>query len=126
MIADDGTGARLLLGSIVRSTGELSILQTAAVGTDVSAPTALTWYDADHLLVVAQTAAGSEPYEVPVDGDRSTAMGVLTDMVSITAAGTLNPLYAGLQTNSDHLARSIGVGELWSLFEGGSSATYPG
>jgi hypothetical protein len=51
---------------------------------------------------------------------------VLTDMVSITAAGTLNPLYAGLQTNSDHLARSIGVGELWSLFEGGSSATYPG
>jgi hypothetical protein len=126
MIADDGTGARLLLGSIVRSTGELSILQTAAVGTDVSAPTALTWYDADHLLVVAQTAAGSEPYEVPVDGDRSTAMGVLTDMVSITAAGTLNPLYAGLQTNSDHLARSIGVGELWSLFGGGSSATYPG
>jgi hypothetical protein len=126
MIADNGTGARLLLGAVIRSTGELSILQTAAVGTDVSAPIALTWYDADHLLVVAQTAAGSEPYEVPVDGDRSTAMEIQPNMVSITAAGTLNPMYAGLQTNSDHLDRSIGVGELWSLFGAGSSATYPG
>jgi hypothetical protein len=45
-------------------------------------------------------------------------------MVSIAAAGSLNPLYAGLQTN--HVARSIGFSGLWSLFVSGSSATYPG
>lgn len=126
MIADSGTGASLLLGAVIRSPGQVSILQTVAVGTDVSAPTALTWYDADHLLVVAQTTAGSALEEVPVDGDHSTSMGVEPNMVSITAAGSSNPLYAGLQANPGHLARSIGVGELWSLFVPGSSATYPG
>ena len=126
MIADTGTGARLLLGAIVRGSGQLSILQTVAVGTDVSTPSALTWYDADHLLVVAQTTAGPGLEEVPIDGDRSTAMGVEPSMISITAAGTANALYAGLQTNPTHLARSIGVSELWNLFVPGSSATYPG
>jgi hypothetical protein len=126
MIADTGTGARLLLGAMIRSSGQLSILQTVAVGTDVSTPSALTWYDADHLLVVAQTAAGPGLEEVPVDGDRSTAMGVEPSMISITAAGTTNALYAGLQTNPGHLARSIGVSELWNFFVSGSSAAYPG
>ncbi len=126
MIADDATGAHLLLGAIIRSAGEVTILQTAAVGTDVPAPIALTWYDADHLLVVAQTSAGPGLEEVPVNGDRSTIMGVEANMVSITAAGSFNSLYAGLQTNPDHLARSIGFGELWSVYVPGSSATYPG
>jgi hypothetical protein len=126
MIADTGTGSRLLLGAIIRSSGQLSILQTVVVGTDVSAPSALTWYDTDHLLVVAQTAAGPGLEEVPVDGDRSTAMGVEPSMISITAAGTTNALFAGLQTNPSHVARSIGVSELWSFFVSGSSATYPG
>lgn len=128
MIAGSGTGARLLLGAIVRSGSQLSVLQTVAVGADVSAPSALTWYDADHLLVVAQSAAGPELEEVPVDGDRSTPMGVQPTMVSVTAAGPLNPLYAGLQTNPNpsHLVRSIGLGELWNLFVPGSSANYPG
>ena len=124
MIAGSGPAARLLLGAIVRAGTQLSVLQTVAVGTDVSAPSALTWYDADHLLVVAQSAAGPRLDEVPVDGDRSTAMGVQPNMVSIAAAGPSNPLYASLQTS--HLARSIGVGELWSMFVSGSSATYPG
>jgi lipoprotein LpqB-like beta-propeller protein/sporulation and spore germination protein len=125
MIVNSAAGSRLLLGAIVRGSGQLSILQTVAVGADVSDPSALTWYDADHLLVVAQSSAGPGLDEVPVDGDHSTAMGVQPGMVSITAAGPLNALYASLQTNPAHLARSIGVGELWNLFVPGSSASYP-
>jgi hypothetical protein len=125
MIVNSAAGPRLLLGAIVRGDGQLSILQTVAVGADVSDPSALTWYDADHLLVVAQSSAGPGLDEVPVDGDHSTAMGVQPGMVSVTAAGPLNALYASLQTNPGHLARSIGVGELWNLFVPGSSATYP-
>jgi hypothetical protein len=117
-------GGRLLLGAIVRSGGKISILQNVAVGTDVTDPTALSWYDADHLLVVAQSTVGPTLDEVPVDGDSSTVIGVQTNMVSIAGAGSLNPLYAGLQTN--HLARSIGFSGLWSVFVPGSSATYPG
>jgi hypothetical protein len=116
-------GGRLLLGAIVRSGGKISILQNVAVGTDVTDPMALSWYDADHLLVVAQSTAGPTLDEVPVDGDTSTVIGVQPNMVSIAAAGSLNPLYAGLQT---HVARSIGFSGLWSLFVSGTSATYPG
>jgi Lipoprotein LpqB beta-propeller domain/Sporulation and spore germination len=121
MITSHGS---LLLGAIIRDGNQVSILQSVAVGTDVTDPSALTWYDADHLLVVAQSSVGPRLEEVPVDGDRSTAMGVEPNMVSITAAGPLNPLYAGQQT--DHLLRSIGVGELWSSFVPGTSAVYPG
>jgi Lipoprotein LpqB beta-propeller domain len=118
-----GSG-RLLLGSVARDGGQVFVLQTVAVGTDVADPSALSWYDADHLLVVGQSTAGPSLEEVPVDGDRSTAMGVEPDMMSVTAAGPLNRLYAGLQTN--RVVWSIGVGELWNLFGSGTSPTYPG
>jgi hypothetical protein len=121
MITSSG---RLLLGAVVRAGGQISVLQTVAVGTDVADPSALSWYDADNLLVVAQPTAGSTLEKVPVDGDRSTPMGVEPDMVSITAAGSSNPLYAGLETN--HVVRLIGFGELWGPFGPGISATYPG
>jgi hypothetical protein len=118
-----GSG-RLLLGAVLRDGGQTTVLRTVAVGTDVVGPSALSWYDADHLLVVGQSTAGPSLEEVPVDGDRSTAMEAQPDMISITAAGPLNQLYAGLQTN--RVVRSVGVGELWSLFGAGSSPTYPG
>jgi hypothetical protein len=124
MIVGRGPEARLLLGAIVNYLGQKSIEQTVAVGADVSAPSALTWYGADYLLVVAQSAAGTTLEEVPADGGPSSAVEGSPDMVSITAAGLLNPLYASLDGN--HLARSIGLGELWSEFAPGSSATYPG
>jgi hypothetical protein len=45
-------------------------------------------------------------------------------MVSIAAAGPDNGLFVGLQTG--HLAKSVGLGELWNQFAEGSAATYPG
>ena len=45
-------------------------------------------------------------------------------MVSIAAAGPDNGLFVSLQTG--HLAKSVGLGELWNQFAEGSAATYPG
>ena len=45
-------------------------------------------------------------------------------MISITAAGPQNSLFATLQTGQ--LARSAGLGELWSTPLPGRDATYPG
>jgi hypothetical protein len=130
MIAHVGTSAsggpewEVLLGAIVRPPG-LVILSTAGqIGADLGRPSALSWYDADHLLVVNQAASGPQLEEVPVDGDRSAYNGIEPDMTSIAAAGPRNPLFAGLETGQ--LAKSLGLSELWNQFGPGRAVTYPG
>jgi WD40 repeat protein len=122
-----GTGSEkeVLLGAIVRTTNNLVMLSTAGqIGADLKLPSALAWYDADHLLVVNQAASGPQLDEVPVDGDRSSYQGPEPDMTSIAAAGPHNHLFAGLGTGN--LVRSIGLGELWTQFAAGRAVTYPG
>ena len=48
---------------------------------------------------------------MPVNGDRSTFQSIEPGMISITAAGPHNDLFASLSTGS--LAPSAGLGELW-------------
>jgi hypothetical protein len=125
--ASGGTGpeTEVLLGAIVRTTPQQVTLTTAGqVGADLSLPSALSWYDADHLLVVNQAGPGPQLEEVPVDGDRSSYQGPEPDMTSIAAAGPRNGLFVGLQTG--YLAKSVGLGELWSQFAPGRAVTYPG
>jgi hypothetical protein len=45
-------------------------------------------------------------------------------MVSITAAGSLNPLYLGMSVG--RLENSGGIGELWRDIMAGRDAAYPG
>ncbi len=133
MIASVGTGAsggsspetEVLLGAIVRTTEQVVMMSSAGqIGADLTRPSALSWYDADHLLVVNQAASGPQLEEVPVDGDRSSYQGNEPDMTSIAAAGPHNSLFVGLETG--HLARSVGLGELWDQFAEGRAVTYPG
>lgn len=124
MITRSGSDTHVLLAAIVRTGDQVMLSSAGQLGADLSAPSALSWYDADHLLVVNQSAAGPQLEEVPVDGDRSSNQGIEPDMMSIAAAGPHNSLFAGLQTG--YLAKSVGLGELWSTFLVGRDATYPG
>ena len=130
MIASVSTAQRpgrteVLLGAIVKTSDSQVMLSSAGqIGADLTQPSALTWYDADHLLVVNQASSGPQLEEVPVDGDRSSYQSIEPDMVSIAAAGPDNGLFVGLQTG--HLARSVGLGELWNQFAEGRAVTYPG
>ena len=128
MIASIRTGNGLvkavLLGAILRSNDQVTLSSAGQLGADLTRPSALTWYDADHLLVVNQASYGPQLEEVPVDGDRSSYQGIEPEMTSIAAAGPHNGLFVGLQTG--HLARSVGLDELWSQFAEGTAATYPG
>ncbi len=119
-----GPGNEVLLGAIFQSNGQVMLSSTVQIGADLTHPSALSWYDADHLLVVNQVPPGPELEEVPVDGDRSSSQGSEPDMTSIAAAGPGNSLFAGLQTG--YMARSVGLGELWSQFAPGRAVTYPG
>jgi Lipoprotein LpqB beta-propeller domain/Sporulation and spore germination len=118
------SGPEMWLTAIVNTNGQYTLSSPAKIGADLVAPSALSWYDADHLVVVNQSTAGPQLEQVPVDGDRSTYQGIEPDMVSIAAAGPDNSLFATLQTRN--LARSVGLGELWSPPMPGRAATYPG
>jgi hypothetical protein len=121
----NGLEPEVLLAAIVKTTNDQVMLSSAGqVGADLTRPSALTWYDADHLLIVNQASSGPQLEEVPVDGDRSSSQSIEPGMVSIAAAGPDNGLFVGLQTG--HLAKSVGLGELWNQFAEGSAATYPG
>ena len=121
----NGPEKEVLLAAIVKTTNDQVLLSSEGqVGADLAGPSALTWYDADHLLVVNQASSGPQLEEVPVDGDRSSSQSIEPGMVSIAAAGRGNGLFVGLQTR--HLAKSVGLGELWNQFAEGSAATYPG
>ena len=120
----NGLVKEVLLGAILRSNDQVTLSSAGQLGADLTRPSALTWYDADHLLVVNQASYGPQLEEVPVDGDRSAYQGIEPEMTSIAAAGPRNGLFVGLQTG--HLARSVGLGELWSPFAEGHAATYPG
>lgn len=121
-----GTGLRteVLLGAIVEANNQVTLSSAGQIGADLTSPSALTWYDADHLLVVNEVAAGPALEVVPVDGDRSSYQNIEPGMTSIAAAGPQNRLFAGLQ--GGHLARSVGLGELWTQLAGGRAVTYPG
>ena len=102
-IAQTGAGRLLELAAIDRgaqppgqrenpttrtSTGPSSIGQPVRLGPNITDPIALTWYDADNLLVLDGTGNGSTLWEVPVDGQPATELpGVLPGAVSITADG---------------------------------------
>jgi hypothetical protein len=124
MITKLTSGLEVRLAAIVKTNDQIMLSSAGQIGADVAAPSALSWYDADHLLVVNQPPAGPQLEEVPVDGDRSSYQGIEPDMTSIAAAGPNNKLFASLQTGN--LAKSAGLGELWSPAGPGRAATYPG
>jgi Lipoprotein LpqB beta-propeller domain len=126
VVTSNGTAPQteVLLGAIVETNSQVTLSSAGQIGADLAAPSALTWYDADHLLVVNEAASGPQLEVVPVDGDRSSYQSIEPGMASIAAAGPGNSLFAGLQ--GGHLARSAGLGELWTQFASGRAVTYPG
>lgn len=124
LIVSNAAGPHVLLAAVVHSGNQVTLASAGELGVDLVQPTALSWYDADHLLVVDQADSGPQLFEVPVNGNRSTFQSIEPGMTSITAAGPHNDLFASLQTGQ--LYRSFGLGELWSRPLQGRDAIYPG
>jgi hypothetical protein len=126
-IVQAGSGTEVELAAIDSGTpppGQLSapfdrmsIGQTVQLGPNVPHPVALTWYDADDLLVIDGAGAQTSLWEVPVDGQPATRLpGVLPSAISITANKTQKILVAGLTGN--RLEVSAGLTGPWQLLGG--------
>lgn len=90
----------------------MSVGQTVQLGPNVTNPVALTWYDADDLLVIGGTGSQSSLWEVPVDGQPAKALpGLPPGAISITANSTQNVLVAGLTNN--RMVVSAGLAGPW-------------
>jgi hypothetical protein len=120
-------GKRLLLAAIGQAPGGAPALGTAvSIGTDLRhPPTQLTWYDADHLIVLTRSQTAPQLWEVPVNSGSSTALVTDSGTQSITAAGPANPLAVGLAR--DQLALESNLNGTWVLRHGtAASPVYPG
>jgi hypothetical protein len=140
IIVQDGTGSQLELAA-VNPSGSASaqptgaqigtpaahpyISQVTPLGPNITDAIALTWYDADNLLVLDRTSGGNTLWEVPVDGQQATGPQVTPPgAVSIAADGAANALVAGLSDN--RLAVSTGLGVQWQdLNQLGQNPAYP-
>jgi hypothetical protein len=120
-----GRRPRLLLAAIIRGPGGVDLGPAVSIGTDVSHPTQLTWYDADNLIVLSRSLDGPQLHEVAVNG--SSAVPITTDAgtQSVTAAGRANPIVAGLAHGQLGLESSLNGA--WAP-RGGAflSPVYPG
>jgi hypothetical protein len=109
---------------------QTSIGPTVQIGPNVPNPAALTWYDADDLLVIGGTGSQTSLWEVPVDGQPATKLpGALPGAISITAnnaqeaSSAQNVLVAGLAGN--RLVVSAGLAGPWQpLGSGGQNPAF--
>ena len=82
------------------------------LGPNITNPIALTWYDADDLLVLDGAGDQTSLWEVPVDGQPATQLpGVLPGAISITANSARNALVVGMTQNRMEVSAGL-VGPL--------------
>ena len=102
-----------------------SIGPAVQLGPNISDPIALTWYDADNLLVLDGTDAGTTLWEVPVDGQSATKLpGALPGAISITANSAQNALVVGLSGGQLEVSASL-EGPWQQLAAGGQNPAFP-
>jgi hypothetical protein len=105
------------------------------VGSDITDPTAVTWLDPDHLLVLGQAGGRSELFEVPLNGGSSTEVSVPRGVTSIAAnwpsSAELPRVVVAVAGTNDQ-AGSIWTSKAgllnrgWSPMARGSTPVFPG
>jgi Lipoprotein LpqB beta-propeller domain/Sporulation and spore germination len=97
-VAPDGVRAVMILSSsaplqlvaIVRS-GAPSLGPTVAIGSGITDPESLSWYDANNVIVLDGSSSGSQLYEVPLNGGPLTPIPSQPNIVSVTATNPSGP-----------------------------------
>ena len=120
----DGS-AQVLIAAITHADNgaTASLGQTVAIGAGVPDPEALTWYDADHIVVLERPGAGAQLAVIPLNGGQPTPIPTLAGAVSVSSDGT--GLAVGLANGQ--LDVSPGLNGLWTqVAAAGSDPVYPG
>jgi Lipoprotein LpqB beta-propeller domain/Sporulation and spore germination len=119
-------GAPLQLVAIVRSGGP--VLGTpVAIGSGITDPESLSWYDANNVIVLDGSSSGGQLDEVPLNGGQFTPIASEGDIVSVTATNPSGPapnIAVGLANGQIMVSSNLGA------FEGtratGTAPVFPG
>ncbi len=128
-VAPDGVRAALLirnkdgsqqvgLTAIGGSGANITFSSAITIGTGLADPVALSWYDADHVMVLSR----SQLYEVPVNGGTPIAAGPAPGARLVAAAGPGQVATAGAGV----ILTSSGPNQSQQPAAKGTSPTYPG
>jgi hypothetical protein len=126
MIVTGGGGSQLMLAAIVHTAQQQAYLGAPVqISSQNVRFTALTWYDADHVIALSQRSSGPVLDEVAVNGEMLSPVPAEQGTVSITADGPSNPVVAGL--SNGQMVTLASLGGLWSGAVGtGRDPAYPG
>jgi Tfp pilus assembly protein FimT len=125
MIVAGSGGSELMLAAIVHSGQQADIGTAVSISAQNVHFTALTWYDADHVIALSPSPGNPVLDEVAMNGQPPVPVPAVPGTVSITADGSSNPLVAGL--SSGQLTSLASLGGLWSGVVGpGLAPAYPG
>ncbi len=125
MLVTGSGGSQLMLAAIVHSGSQAFVGPAVPISSQNGNFTALTWYDADHVIALSRLSGNPVLDEVAVNGETLVPMPAEEGTVSITADGSANPLVAGL--SSGQMTTLAGLGGLWSGVVGaGLAPAYPG
>jgi hypothetical protein len=133
MIARGSTGSgKVLLGAITPSgtpsgvgpQAQLNIGQNGlqTIGAGIADPTALSWDDADHILVLSGRRNG-QLYSVPLDGGAAGPIATPGGAVSVATAGPGGHVFVG--TSAGKIMMSLSQGS-WRQVAEGTVPVYPG
>ncbi len=133
MIVTTRTATRVMVAAISQHAGTDYLAPstaTAIVGSDIRGrPVALSWWDSDHLLVLAQLRGGaSQLYEVPLNGGVSAPRVTPAGATSVTVSGT-DVVVGSAGRRAAPLGRiwrMSGLNGSWHLVTDGSSPVVPG
>ncbi len=132
MIVHGKAGASVYVAAISRSK-KLGVYlaqssQLLRVGPDLVDPVALSWWDADHLLVLDHRNGGSQLFKVPLDGGTSTPVPTPRGAVSVSANGTTAAIGTARPSDPAQVSvkTTIGLSGIWQQVASGSAPAYPG
>jgi len=110
---------QVLLSAVTRTSSQVLLGATAAIGASLTGPSALSWYDPDHLVVLA----GSQLYEVPANGGAADPLGPVppgTQWVTAAGPGQI------ATTSHGEILTSSGPDQIQQPTARGTGAAYPG
>jgi hypothetical protein len=123
MIVRSGRVSQVQIGAVARGSGTAAIGQLVPIGPGITNAAALSWYDPDNLIVLADPGtAGARLYRVPVNGGQPTLIAPEQRIVSFATAGT--QIVAGLR--SGRMVTFTGSPAGWGPLLPGRYPAYPG
>ena len=117
------TPPQVQIGAVTRGKNTASIGQLVPIGQGIRDPTALSWYDADDLMVLSSPGgAGAALERVPVNGGRPIRVPPERRIVSLATAGS--HIVAGLR--GGQIVTFGGLAGGWGPLVAGEDPAYPG